>query len=313
MGLEAGAQQIVRQCLNLQPHEKVLVLADTTRDTIGVALFEAASEVGGDPVLVLMNPRPRHGEEPPRHLGRLMEESDAIILATEKSLTHSRARRQANRAGARIVSLPGVTEEMLSEGALTADLLEVQQVMRKMERRVRRAKVVRVTTGAGTDLSFEARGRAWVSQDTGICRRPGRVTTLPAGELFVVPTEGKAEGRLVVDLWFGEVLGTPASLVLREGTASKVVGATAAVLEMNKGGKDGRLLGKFGIGLNPKARATGPPIEAEKALGTANFAFGDNAAFGGRNRCGARVEAILREPTVELDGQALVDRGKPAL
>jgi len=30
MGLEEGARQIVRNCLNLQGHEKVLVVADTT-------------------------------------------------------------------------------------------------------------------------------------------------------------------------------------------------------------------------------------------------------------------------------------------
>jgi len=312
-GLGAGAAQVIRQCLNVQAHEQVLIVADTSRDTIGVALFEAASEVGGDPVLVLMNPRPRPHAEPPPHLARMMQESDVILLATEKSMTHALARRDATASGARVVSLPGVTEDMLSEGALTADFLEIHQLMRKLERRVRPARSLHVSSGAGTDLTLQVRGRSWITEDTGYCRRARQVATLPAGELFVVPVEGSAEGRLVVDVAFHEPLGTAASLLLKEGIASKVVGATAAVFEMNKGGKEGRVLGKFGVGLNPKARLGGLPLEAEKALGSANFSFGDNIAFGGRNRCGTRVQALIREPTVELDGKVLLERGKLAL
>ncbi|HKZ48981.1 MAG TPA: hypothetical protein VJ397_09405 [Thermoplasmata archaeon] len=313
MGLEEGARQIVRNCLNLQGHEKVLVVADTTRDAVGVALFEAASEAGGDPVLVMIKPRLRPHAEPPWHLGRMMEESDVILLATEKSMTHSRARRAANRAGARVVSLPGVTDEMLAEGALTADYLEIQQLMRKLERRVQGSRGLRVTSPAGTDLALEVRGRAWNTEDTGTCRRAGDMTTLPAGELFVVPVEARTEGRLVIDVSFHEPLGTPATVQVKDGVASKIQGAHGAVLEMNKGGKDGRILGKFGLGLNPKARASGPPMEAEKSLGTANFAFGDNTIYGGRISCGVRVSAVIREPSVEVDGQVLVERGRLAL
>jgi leucyl aminopeptidase (aminopeptidase T) len=313
MGLEVGAAQVIRQCLNLQPGERLLVVADTTRDTVGVALFEAATEAGADPVLALLNPRPRPHAEPPPHLARMMEEADAILLATEKSMTHTKARRDANRAGARVLSMPGVTEDMLSDGALTADHLQMHQVMRKLERRVRQAKVMRVASGGGTDLVLEVRGRAWITEDTGSCRRRGQVATLPAGELFVVPVEGKAEGRLVIDVTFQEPLGTPATVKLEHGIATRVVGATAAVAEMNQGGKEGRVLGKVGFGINPKARTGGAPVEAEKAEGVANFAFGDNVAFGGRNRCGVRVQALVREPTVEIDGKVLIERGKLAL
>jgi len=310
MGLEEGSRQVLRSCLNLQENEKVLILADTTRDAVGVALFEAASEMGADPVLAMITPRPRPHADPPWHLGRVMEDCDVIILATSLSMTHSRARRAASRAGARVVSLPAVTEDMLSEGALTADHLEIQQVMHKLGRRVRGSRSVRITTGAGTDLTLDVRGRDWVTQDTGLCRNAGDVATLPAGEMFVVPVEDRSEGRLVIDVSFAEALGTAATVMVKGGVASAIVGAQAAVLEMNRGGKEGRVLAKFGIGLNPKARLTGPGSESGKALGGANLAFGDNVAFGGKNRCGVRVDAVIREPSVEVDGRLLVERGR---
>jgi hypothetical protein len=40
--------------------------------------------------------------------------SGCVLLVTEKSLSHTRARRKANEQGARIASLPGLTREMMA-------------------------------------------------------------------------------------------------------------------------------------------------------------------------------------------------------
>ena len=108
---------------------------------------------------------------------------------------------------------------------------------------------------------------------------------------------------------FRSRLSEPASVVVKEGYASKVTGAPEAVAEMNRGGKDGRNFGKFGMGLNPRARITGRLLEEEKVLGAVHIAFGDNAAFGGTVRCGVRVDAILTQATVEVDGRTILERG----
>ena len=79
---------------------------------------------------------------------------------------------------------------------------------------------------------------------------------------------------------------------------------------MNRGGKEGRALGRFGFGLNPQARVTGPHLEAEKAVGSAHLGFGDNLVIGGKIHCGVRVECILSEVRVEIDGQPVVEKGR---
>jgi len=165
-------------------------------------------------------------------------------------------------------------------------------------------------TPAGTDVTLSTRGRDWNFSDTGVATRKGDVTTLPAGEIFVSPVEGTAEGRLVADAFFHESLHTPATVLLKEGHATKVTGAEAAVLEMNRGGKEGRNVAKLGVGLNPRARAAASLPEAEKALGAVHVVFGDSVPYGGKVACGVRVDAILTGATVEVDDAPIVEKGK---
>lgn len=309
MGAEVGARQVISICLGVKPGEKVLVVADAKTRSVGEALFDAALSADGEAVLSLIAPPTGPGEEPPDPLARMMAECDVVVLATSQSMTHTAARRMANRAGARIASMPGVTEDMLSEGALTADYEEILRAMRRLERALRHAKSVHLTSGSGTDVTFDVTRRDWITDDTGVCRRRGETTTLPAGEIFVAPVEGTADGRLVVDAWFHERLAEPVSVVVKEGHASKVVGAPGAVHAMNRGGREGRNFGTVGVGLNPRARIADGLLETEKSLGSAHIVFGDNIAYGGSVRCGVRVDAILTKVTVEVDGKPILDRG----
>jgi leucyl aminopeptidase (aminopeptidase T) len=198
---------------------------------------------------------------------------------------------------------------MLVDGALTADYLEIQRAMRRLERRLRNAKSVRVTSAAGTDVAFDVTRRDWITGDTGVCHRRSETTTLPGGEIFVAPLEGTADGRLAIDVWFLDRLAEPVTVVVKEGYASKVTGAAHAVHEMNRGGRDGRAFGTVGIGLNPAARTTGGLLEVEKSLGSVHVVFGDNTAYGGTIRCGVRVDAIFAKATVSVDGKHVLERG----
>jgi leucyl aminopeptidase (aminopeptidase T) len=166
-----------------------------------------------------------------------------------------------------------------------------------------------VTSESGTDVTFDVTRREWITGDTGVCHRRSETTTLPAGEIFVAPVEGSADGRLVFDAWFHERAREPVIVVVKEGYASKVTGAAGAVHEMNRGGREGRAFGTVGLGLNPNARVTASLLEGEKALGAVHVGFGDNAAYGGNVRCGVRVDALFTKATVEIDGRAILERG----
>src|SRR3989304_3411865 len=80
---------------------------------VGAASPLAARALGADPVLASIAPRAKDGDEPPEPIGAAMQGSDLILLATGRSLTHTHARRAGNPAGARAISVPGVTEDTL--------------------------------------------------------------------------------------------------------------------------------------------------------------------------------------------------------
>lgn len=307
--MEDGARLILRTSAALREKEKVLIVADGDTQAIGDAFLAAARSLGTDPVLLTMSPREVDGAEPPEVVATAMESADLIVLATRRSLTHTHARRQANRAGARVISIPAITQDMLKSGGLAVDWMDIHEVVRRTARRLRNAHDVHLTSASGTDLTFSIDGREWIADDTGLCARKGAFTTLPAGELFIAPVETSAEGHLVADVYFDEPLLEPATATLREGHATRIVGAAKAVHGMNLGGREGRTVGRFGFGLNPKARVSGPHPEAEKALGCAALGFGDNTTFGGVLASSVRIECIVSGVTVEVDGKPVIEKG----
>jgi len=99
--LEEGAASVLRTSAGLKVGEKVLIVADPERMGVGRAFFYAAAALGCDPVLSLIRTREAPGREPPDLLSAAMLDADVVLLATVHSMTHTHARRAANRAGAR--------------------------------------------------------------------------------------------------------------------------------------------------------------------------------------------------------------------
>jgi len=306
MTLEDGARNTVFTCLGVKKGEKVLVLVDSEKKKIGEAFFTAAVDAGAEAVMVKILPSTRHGEEPPAPVAKLMSEFDAIAIATKYSMTHTQARARATRAGTRIVTMPGITEQILSEGSMIADYNEIAKAIVRVHTAVRGKKRVKITTISGTNIEFDIKGRSWVTGDTGICKDKGDIITLPAGELFIAPVEGSASGKLVIDGSFGKLLEEPVKVTIKKGYAEDFDEGEDIVIELDKRGKDARNVAEFGIGMNPTAKIVGLEIEDEKVLGTIHIAFGDNSTFGGKVSCGIHISGIIKEPTVVLDDNLVV-------
>ena len=76
------------------------------------------------------------------------------------------------------------------------------------------------------------------------------------------------------------------------------------------GGPHGRSLAELGIGTNPAATLTGNVLEDEKAIGTIHLAFGSSAGMGGVNVASVHIDCVVLHPTVELDGERVLDDGR---
>ncbi len=259
-----------------------------------------------DAIMMTMPPRSRHGEEPPRAVAEAMRNVDVVIAPTTMSLTHTSARKQANDAGVRTASMPGVTEQMMIEGGLTANPREVVEHTRRLAETFKGASEIRLVSDLGTDISFEVDASKW-NLDVGCCQQQGCSTNLPAGEVYTAPENCK--GTVVIDGSMGglKLLKHPIKIRVEEGRAVDVQGDRAKeVLKIiNPLGDEARNIAELGIGTNPRARIIGVVLEDEKVRGTAHIALGDNSTIGGHVVAGVHLDAIIRKPRVFADGHEI--------
>jgi leucyl aminopeptidase (aminopeptidase T) len=206
-----------------------------------------------------------------------------------------------------------ITEETLVR-AMLADYLEVKRRSDSLADVLTEGSVVRVTSELGTDLSFSIRGRRGISDD-GDVTAPGSFSNLPAGEAYIAPVEGTAEGRIVFDgsvVPFEERLSEPIVVDVRDGVATEFSGARGAEWKatLSVHGKDAFNLAELGIGTNEKATLCGSVLEDEKVLGTIHLAFGDNHTFGGAVSVDSHVDGVLVSPTLDIDSRRLLVNGR---
>lgn len=301
MSLIRGARTAVRQCMNIKKGETVLVLTDTRMPKeIAEALIEASKEVTERVDLKTMEPLERDGQEPSEEIAELMKTPDVLFMVTSKSLSHTKARRDASEKGVRIASMPSVTQFSFTEGGLTADYHRVKELCDLIFEKVSGANTLRITSSNGTDIKMSIKGRGWI-KDTGIFHKRGDFGNLPAGEVFVAPVEGTSNGIVVADK-MGE-FGENIQLTVENGYAMEIKGSEKLKEIVNKLGRKARNIAEFGIGANPKARVIGNILEDEKCMRTCHIALGGNSDFGGKTDVPFHKDGIIFKPRIEIDGK----------
>lgn len=305
------ARMLVEHCVALRPEERVLVIGDTGTVPLAEVLAEAAQEAGADVVTALMAPRAQHGNDPPPVLAAAMREADVMLMAVTHSITHTTARKAASARGARAVILRSATVESMTEGAATADYPAIRRLTRELAGRLSAASDVRLTSPEGTDLTLRIAGRSALALD-GFATEPGTFTPFPTGEAAIVPLEGSAEGVLVFDHAIDNVgvLDVPVRCIVREGRIVEVVGGRSAEVFRRLIATDAYAanIAEFAIGTNPKSRLRGNMAEDKVLLGVVHIGIGDSHTIGGLVESAIHVDAIILNPTVELDGQRIVER-----
>ena len=260
----------------------------------------------------VMRPLQRSGLEPPKPVAEAMKASDVVLIPTSTSFSHTDARREASKNGARIASMPGITEDMISVGGLTADYHEVERLTNLVSDVLDKGKTVEITTPSGTNLTMSIEGRT-CERDTGIFHKPPNTWgNLPAGEACLAPVEGTTQGVLAIDS-LGMIVKQPVYVTIKDGWAKKFEGVDAGRLEslLRRGDANAFNIGELGVGTNAKARLSGAVLEDEKVLGTVHIALGDNSSYpGGHSKSNIHMDGILLEPTVKVDGVLLLEKGK---
>lgn len=303
----------IRDCMGAKAAERILIVADEPLRAIAYALREAARQLGHDAILVEMFPRQTNGEEPPALVAEMMARADVVLCPTSKSLTHTDARRAATAAGARVGTLPGVTEEIMIR-CMNADYQRIAERTHELCAMLERTSEIRVTAPSGTDIRLPIAGRK-AHASSGLFRERGQWGNLPTGEAYLAPLEGQSNGVVVVD---GSMAGVgvtsqPIRIVVENGYATEISGGPEArklIALLEPHGRDARNVAEFGIGTNDRARLTGVILEDEKVMGTIHIAFGDNKSMGGTVGVASHLDGLIKQPTVWFDDRKIMEQGR---
>ena len=205
--LVPGARNAIRVCLNVQPHERVTVIADRACEDIAACLVHEIEQVGATyQAFILEDVATRPLVDLPPVIAADMEQSQVSIFASQvlKNELHSRMQMTdiVNRRRMRHGHMVNINRQIMLEG-MRADFHKVDALSAKVMALVTTAKQVRATSPAGTDLVADLNPHyRWV-KTSGLIS-PDKWGNLPGGEIFTSP--GEVNGTFVIDGVVGDYL-----------------------------------------------------------------------------------------------------------
>jgi aminopeptidase len=204
---------------------------------------------------------------------------------------------------------------------IDADYSQLQATGEQIRKALVAGKELRITSPGGTDLRVKIAGRPVVVSDGVISAEdrkqggPAVSVWLPAGEVFLTPVPGTANGVVVADHIFFQ--GDRIEGLRLEVKNGKMVGMTAnsglaplkKFFELGGPGKD--IFGVVDIGINPSIRLPeGGAVNVWSRAGAVTVVVGDHGWAGGETQSNFSVSPEIKNATLEVDGTAIVKDGK---
>lgn len=194
-------------------------------------------------------------------------------------------------------------------------------------RMLEEARAMRVTSAAGTDIHF-ALGAYPLLKEYGFVDEPGRWDHWPSGFVATWPTDGSAEGKIVIDrgdIWtpWKSFLNAPIELTVKSGYVTSIDGELDADLLKDYmesfDDPDAYAISHIGWGLQKRARwsvlglydkEAGIGMDARAFAGNFLFSLGPNNEVGGSNNSPCHIDIPMRNCNVSLDDVDVVRQGQ---
>jgi 2,5-dihydroxypyridine 5,6-dioxygenase len=312
------------------------ILSETQSRPVNVELAELALARLGARAFHLVIPSPRLTAPAPVRstgasdaLGRLapvvnaLAQSVLVVDLTVEGLLHAVELPEILKGGARVLMVSDEHPEIL-ERCLPSPALE--EKVREGMRMLRGAGAMRVTSDAGTALDVKLEG-ARVGGVWGYTARPGTVAHWPGGLCLAFPAAASVNGTLVmapgdVNLTFKRYLRDTIRLRIESDYVRAIEGDGLDAELMREyfaawGDAEAYAVSHVGWGMNPAARWDAMAFYDKRDFnGTELRAFAGNFLYStGANEVAGRhtlghFDLPLRNCTVALDGQTIVDSGR---
>jgi len=203
---------------------------------------------------------------------------------------------------------------------VNVDYAKLQSTGEAMRSALSAGKELHVVNPNGTDLRMRVEGRPVFVSDGVIspeeAKRGGAACQvwLPAGEVYLAPVPGTAEGKVVVnrqEFDGADIEGL--TLTFKAGkvtamTAKSGLGPFKALYDAAGAGKD--VFGVVDIGINPNVRVpSGSRMESFMPAGMVTLNLGNNLWAGGDNAVPFGLASFLPGSTLKVDDKVIVENG----
>ncbi|MDF1594095.1 MAG: hypothetical protein P1P89_21510 [Desulfobacterales bacterium] len=318
--LQKSARIIVAVCTAVKANETVLIVSDSKTEACADLLAEAARSTGAVVTVAAMPPRKVDGQEPTAAVAAAMKKAGVILLPVQKSLAHTSAVKEALAAGARVLSLTALSQNLMLSDAFSADFKKERPLCERVARLLTRASTLTITTAAGTRLTVSVKGRKGNAHCC-LVDRPGQFSSAPNIEANISPIEGSMEGTFVADasipyLDIG-LLSEPVIFEIKQGMVVSTAGGPVAetLNRIWQAQKDPAVynIAQVAVGLNPKIKKPVGILGCnydEGAYGTAHIGIGTSINLGGRIKASTHFDALMHKPTIRADETVILKNGR---
>ena len=322
-----AAYKVVGELCAMKRGESLLVTVDSAATWRIAEELAKAGEALGAKVMVAYHSTPvgvgKVGEPyQPDSLKAAIPATDVWIEVNAQWLGYSTAYEQALVPPRRVryLCLCGLNEERIVRCIGKIDLSAMAEFQRMVCDLTRSAKRMRVTTPAGTDVTFENDPQRPVLSE-GWCDTPGAHFLL--GQIAWAPIEASIEGDIVFDGSFYAggpadlaTLSQPITFRVREGVCYEIAGGEEAKLARQwlDSMHDPNVYHEAHIcyGFNPGAKASGICVEDERIWGATEWGFGHQGIqfqAGGVSAV-THLDGICLNSSVWQDGEQVLDSGR---
>jgi len=320
-----GARAAIGTCLRIEPSEKVTLITDRTTLDIAASLArELAANGCRWNAFVLEDLAARPLTDMPAEILADMESSDVSIFAVQVQRNELRSRMQmtevVNRRRMRHAHMVNITPQIMCEG-MRANYDHVDRLSQKIIEKARKARFIRATTAAGTDIRAEMHPDYKWLKTSGIISRD-KWGNLPGGEIFTTP--GEVNGTFVVDGVVGDYLcaqyglleATPLTIEIR---GNRIVSCNSKNEDLRRDfdaythtDENSDLVGEFAIGTNIGVqRVIGNILQDEKFPGI-HIAFGNpyGEHTGAPWRSSTHIDVVGLRFNIWIEDEMIMREGK---
>ncbi len=317
---------VAKDLCKIQPNESVLITADSVADIAPVAAVAQAAEALGAKVMVALHSTPKgYGklaeDRLPEPLKKGLPMADVWIEFNTQWLLYSTPWTKAiNNGKTRYLFLGGLNREQIVRCIADLNLNLQIQFQNKVVELTSKAKKMRVTSMAGTDVTFNNDQSRPILNELD-ASTPGAHFLI--GQIGWAPLEHTINGRLVFDGSFsggGEaelgILNKPIEMIIREGKIVEIRGGNEArfvarwLSELN----DPMMyyIAHISCGFNPGAKLSGLCTEDERIWGATVWGMGYQGPMfkGNLGDASTHADGICLNCTIWLDDEKMTENGR---